>query len=345
MMRSVRRRLGTTLCVLAVVLALVAVFIGRNYNPADTLPRVTAASNAKEIHVDFVSVVNLPLGARVVFRGTQIGTVNAIDLVPGAARLTLGIEDEAKVPVGSTAELRQLTMLGDIYVALTPPDGPSARLLQGGDAIGLADSDPGPQIEDIITNLADFMAGGSLMRVQDAVGKVNSSVDVQGVDLSAVSRVGARTVEDLARDTDHLDSMIDSLQEVSAEISADPTALGYTFGQAGRTGLTEVFKAVNEGFKLVAGSSRLAFGLNWLTPRLAQLNPFLEKLVPLLRSYSTHSTQFNGNAGELVDVAQNKLIPFADNGAVSLDKVTMKSGDTEVTESVAAVLRMIGALK
>ncbi len=333
------------LCVLAVVVALGVVVAGRNYNPAGFLPRITASSDAKEVHVDFVSAVNLPLGARVVFRGTQIGTVNAIDLVPNAARLTLGIENEAKVPVGSKAELRQLTMLGDIYVALTPPDGGAQRMLEDGDAIGLADSDPGPQIEDIITNLADFMAGGSLMRAQDAIDRVNSSVDSRGVDLPAVSRVGAETIEDLAGRTRHLDSMIDSLEKTSAEIAADPAALGYTFGQAGHIGLEQVFKAVNEGFKLVAGSSRLAFGLNWLTPRLAQLNPFLSKLVPLLRSYSAHSTQFNGNAGKLIDVAQNDVIPFAENGAISVDKITMNSGDDDVTRSVASVLRMIGALK
>ncbi|GAA3947857.1 MlaD family protein [Gordonia caeni] len=339
-----KRRLGLVLCVLAVVAALVVVVVGRGSNPANTLPRL-ASGGSSTLYVDFVSVVNLPLGARVLSRGTQIGTVDDIDLVPNAARLTLGLEPEAQLPVGTRAELRQLTMLGDIYVALTPPTDDTGEMLGDGDVINLADTDPGPQIEDIITNLADFLAGGSLMRVQDAVRQTNRAVDVQRIDLPAVSATGARTIDDLAAGTAELSAMIVSLERATTEIASDPGELGYAFGPAGHKGLRAVFNAVNEGFKLVAGSSELAFGLNWLTPRLAQLNPFLDKLVPLLRSYSAHSTQFNGNIGKVVDVTQNKLIPFAQNGGIALDKITVDSGDTEATRSVASVLRMIGALR
>lgn len=340
-----RRGLGTVLCVLAVVAALVAVIAGRGYNPASMLPRLTASSGSRTLYVDFVSVVNLPLGARVLSRGAQIGTVEDIELVPDAARLTLGIEPEVTLPVGTRAELRQLTMLGDIYVALTPPaGGQNGARLGDGDVIGLGDSDPGPQIEDIITHLADFMAGGSIMRVQDAIRQVNDAVDIHDVNLPAASATGAQTIEDLAAGTSELSAMIDSLDAAAGEIAADPAELGYAFGPAGHTGLDAVFNAVNEGFKLVAGSSRLAFGLSWLTPRLAQLNPFMDKLVPLLRSYSAHSTQFNGNAGALIDLTENTLVPFARNGGVSLEKITL-SGDDEVTGSVIAVLRMIGALR
>lgn len=341
-----RRSAGVKLfaCMTMVVAALLVVVIGRAQNPANLLHRATSSSSySKTVYVDFVSVVNLPLGARVLSRGTQIGTVDSITLVPAAARLTLTVDPQAYLPAGTTADLRQLTMLGDIYVALTPPVTATGPSLGDGDVIGLADSDPGPQIEDILTNLADFMAGGSVMRVQDAVRRVNASVDVPGLDLRSASRTGATAIAELAAGTSHLDTIVSGLEASAAEIADDPEALGYAFGPAGHVGLNAVFDAVNEGFKLVAGSSELAFGLNWLTPRLAQLNPFMEQLVPLLRSYSAHSTEFNGSIGSLIDVAETKLIPFARNGAISVEQVTM--GDDEVTRSVAAVLRMIGALR
>ncbi len=342
-MRS-RPALKLLLCVLAVVVAALVAVLGRAENPASLLHRITSSSaHSKVMYVDFVSVVNLPLGAPVLARGAQIGTVEAIELVPGAARLSLGVDPAAYLPAGTTAELRQLTILGDIYVALTPPAGASGPSLGAGAVIGLADSDPGPQIEDILTNLADFMAGGALLRVQDAARQVNESVAVDGLDMRSVARTGALAIDDLAAGTAQLDAMVGSLEEATSTIISNPGELGYAFGPAGHSGLRAVFDAVNEGFKLVAGSSELAFGLNWLTPRLAQLNPFMEQLVPLLRSYSAHSTEVNGNLGAIGALAQDKLIPFAQHGAISIEEVTLH-GD-EKTRSVAAVLRMIGALR
>lgn len=341
-----RRGASLVLCVLAVVAALVVVAVGRGTNPANLLPKLTSpSSNSTTLYVDFASVVNLPLGARVLSRGTQIGTLESIELVPNAARLTLGITPDAQVLRGSKAELRQSTMLGDIYVALIPPASSNAPLLHGGDVIGLHDTDPGPQIEDIITNLADFMAGGSVMRVQDSIRKVNESVDIKGGDLRAAWRVGAHDIQDLARGTDELNSMIDTLDSASREIASDSALLGKTMGPQGQFAVESVFDAISEGFKLVAGSSALAIGLSWLTPRLAELNPFLEKIIPLLRSYSTTSTQFNGNTGKVIDLTQTKLLPFAKNGAVSVDKVTVGADRREATRSVTAVLRMIGAVR
>ncbi|HEY9311265.1 MlaD family protein [Williamsia sp.] len=342
----VRRGISWALCVCAVVVALVVVTAGRGVNPANVIPRLmTSSSDSRVLYVDFVSVVNLPLGARVLLRGAQIGTLESIDLIPEAARLRLGIDEQAQVPVGSTAELRQSTLLGDIYVALTPPPDQTNANLGDGDTIPLQDTDPGPQIEDIITNLADFMSGGSILRVQDAIREVNDSVDVPGGNLPAAARVGAEDIQDLARGTDELNSIISSLQDATTEVARDPEALGYSMGPAGQKGLIAVFDSVNEGFKLVAGSGALAFGLNWLTPRLAELNPFLDELVPLLRTYSTSSTQINGNLGNLIDVAQTKIGPFLTNGAVSVDALTVNGDDTDVTRSVTSVLRMIGALR
>ncbi|MGW4479507.1 MlaD family protein [Rhodococcus triatomae] len=340
----IRRRLGLIVGIGAVVAALGVVFAGQGVNPANTLPRLVAGgSGGKEIHVDFVSVVNLPLGARVLSRGAQIGTLEDIELVSDAARLTLSLSPQAQVPKGSKAELRQTTILGDIYVALVPPSEQTTEYLEDGDAIPLSDTDPGPQIEDIITNLADFMAAGSIMRVQDAVREVNASVDVPGGDLPGASRVGAETIADLAAGTNELDAVIESLRRSTTSVASDPASLGKAFGADGRFGIGAVFGAVDGGFKLIAGVDNLNAGLMWLVPRLAQLNPFLDQLVPILRSYSESSTELAGNGGKLVGLYDNQLVPFAANGAIALDKVSF--GDSDTTRSVTSVLRMMGALR
>ena len=113
-------KLGLSLA--TIVVALIVVIAGHSQNPANFLPRLTSSSDySKTLYVDFISAVNLPLGARVLSRGTPIGAVESIGLQPDAARLKLNIDPRVELREGTTAELRQLTMLGDIYVALTPP--------------------------------------------------------------------------------------------------------------------------------------------------------------------------------------------------------------------------------
>lgn len=345
--RGTRRAIASAACVLAVVVAVVVALVGGGVNPANLIPKVAASTTSgTTLYVDFTSVVNLPLGARVLSRGSQIGILDSIDLAPNAARLKLKIDQGIELPQGTTADLRQSTILGDVYVALTPPSRRGGPLLGNNDRIPLSDTDPGPQVEDIVVNLADFMSGGSLLRVQDALRQVNASVEVPGMSLPKAAAVGARDIRELAASTDDIDAMIRSLDQTSTEIASRPEVLGYSFGPEGRESLTQLFNAVGGGFELVAGARDLSVGLNWLTPRLNQLNPFLARLVPLLRTYSSSSLQFNGNSGKLIDLAQDKVAPFVRDGApVSLDRIAVKGSNSDDTRSVTSVLRMIGALR
>lgn len=342
-----RRAIASAACVLAVVVAIVVSLVGGGVNPANLIPKLAAStSSGTTLYVDFTSVVNLPLGARVLSRGSQIGILDSIDLAPNAARLKLKIDEGIELPKGTTADLRQSTILGDVYVALTPPNRRDGPMLGDNDRIPLSDTDPGPQVEDIVVNLADFMSGGSLLRVQDALRQVNSSVDVPGMNLPKAAAVGARDIRDLAASTDDLDAMIRSLDQTSTEISSRPDDLGYSFDAEGRQSLTALFDAVAGGFELVAGARDLSVGLGWLTPRLNQLNPFLSRLVPLLRTYSTSSLQFNGNSGKLIDLAQDKVAPFIRDGApISVDRITVKGSNRDDTQAVTSVLRIIGAVR
>ena len=172
-------KLGLSLA--TIVVALIVVIAGHSQNPANFLPRLTSSSDySKTLYVDFISAVNLPLGARVLSRGTPIGAVESIGLQPDAARLKLNIDPGSELREGTTAELRQLTMLGDIYVALTPAGGwirrPAVGRRCGHRARPFRPRTPGRGHPDQSRRLH---VRGSIMRAQDAVRKLNSSVDVR----------------------------------------------------------------------------------------------------------------------------------------------------------------------
>src|SRR3546814_21005407 len=61
-------------------------------------------------------------GSDVKVRGVNIGEVDGIRLVDGAAEVTLRIHDGEQVPVDATAIIRPQTPFGDKYVDIEPGD-------------------------------------------------------------------------------------------------------------------------------------------------------------------------------------------------------------------------------
>ena len=82
------------------------------YTPRDTY----------NIKIQFSSVLNLPARAKVDSGGVQIGVLDRVQLDGTTAVTYVEIAGDTKLPVNTRAELRQATPLGDIYIALLPPD-------------------------------------------------------------------------------------------------------------------------------------------------------------------------------------------------------------------------------
>jgi phospholipid/cholesterol/gamma-HCH transport system substrate-binding protein len=69
----------------------------------------------------FDSVAGLDAKAAVRMAGVQIGTVEAVELQDGRAKLTLRINPDVQVPRGAEAAVKTMGLLGDKYVDLVPP--------------------------------------------------------------------------------------------------------------------------------------------------------------------------------------------------------------------------------
>ena len=134
---------------------------GHSQNPANFLPRLTSSSDySKTLYVGFHFRGQPSAGRAGAVAGTPIGAVESIGLQPDAARLKLNIDPRVELREGTTAELRQLTMLGDIYVALTPPAaGSGGPPLGDGAVIGLDHSGPRTPGRGHPDQSADFMSG------------------------------------------------------------------------------------------------------------------------------------------------------------------------------------------
>src|SRR3546814_1507109 len=90
-------------------------------------------------------------GSDVKVRGVNIGEVDGIRLVDGAAEVTLRIHDGEQVPVDATAIIRPKTLFGEKFVDIEPDDAEeSGPFLDDGGVI--SDTQGGFELEAVLAD-------------------------------------------------------------------------------------------------------------------------------------------------------------------------------------------------
>src|SRR4026207_1467558 len=84
------------------------------------LPAPGLTANSITVTAVFSNALNLPAKAKVKLNGADIGEVESTHARNFTARVTMRIRSDVPVRVGTTAQLRSATPLGDVFVALKP---------------------------------------------------------------------------------------------------------------------------------------------------------------------------------------------------------------------------------
>ncbi|CAM5367881.1 hypothetical protein SALBM135S_08529 [Streptomyces alboniger] len=97
--------------------------------------------------------------AEVKLRGVVVGEVEKIDTGARTARLTLALQPDkiGRVPSDVRAQLLPTTLFGQRYVALVPPEHPSARPLTAGSVIPQDRSRSAVELEQVLDNLLPLL--------------------------------------------------------------------------------------------------------------------------------------------------------------------------------------------
>lgn len=146
------------------------------------LPAPGMGSGGYLLNAVFSNALNLPAHAKVKLAGADVGQLEAMVARNYTAVTTLRIMDGVRVPVGSTAELRSATPLGDVFVAIKPPapPDPAAPLLKGGDTIGLTDTRAAATVESVLSSAALLVNGGAVRNFTNIVNGAGKATGDQG---------------------------------------------------------------------------------------------------------------------------------------------------------------------
>jgi phospholipid/cholesterol/gamma-HCH transport system substrate-binding protein len=207
------------------------------------------------VTAEFTDVLDLAPGAGVKVNDVTVGSVQAVSLNGWTAVVSLRVQGAVALPDNATAAVRQTSLLGEKFVALsTPPAGeqPQGRLSEG-DLIPLSRTRRAAEVEEVLAALGLVLNGGGLANLKtinfevvqalagreeearDALSKLDTFVaglDAQKADIvravDALDRLSARLAEQrqaIGAAVEAFDPGLSVLAEQREQLTAALTAL------------------------------------------------------------------------------------------------------------------------
>lgn len=296
------------------------------------LPAPSAGASTYPVSATFTNALNLPFKAKVRLSGADVGEVDSMVAQNYTAVVTMRIASDVHIPVGTKAELRSATPLGDVFVSLTPPAVADDRsALTPGDVIPLDSTASAASVEDVLSTAAMLVNGGAIRNLTKVINGMGRAVGGKGEDLGTFIDESTRLTQSLAArsgavkraltQTGDLAATMAARQEsIDAAIAAAGPALGAVADNTGR--IVDLVAQVNRitlqlaklpsvrgepSRSMIADLNRLSAELNAasLEPN-ASLDQFNALFGPVLKVA-------NGTAAHVdIDLADLALGAFAD---------------------------------
>ncbi|WP_240431228.1 MlaD family protein [Mycobacterium kyogaense] len=291
-----------------------------------------------DLVAEFANVLNLPDRAKVVMDGTTVGVVTDVRIAGDHVDVTTRLDRDVIVPTDVRAVLQQATVLGDIYVALEPPQDADRTVgaMTPGARIPLTQTISPPQLEDTIAHMANFIGSGSIQRAQNSLIRINSVTPATDEVRRVVSQVTA-DVTDLSDNIGTVDTLIQGVQQTANVLAVRTPALSLLFSQQGVAGLDRDMVLANTFGRLLPSLGTIYNGGYWLVPLITSLANALESVQGSKRAIEAEYPLYRQF---IIDyfMRQDKY------PAVNITSIIGPDG-RELSGNVEQVLRMLGAAR
>lgn len=176
-----RPALRRTSALLASLLAGVLTLTACDFDGAYDLPLPGSpvdADDSYEITADFNDILNIVPRSPVMVDDVTVGEVTEVERVGWHARVTLRIRDDVELPDNAVAQVKQVSLLGEKYIALDDPAGaqPTGKLADG-DHIGLDETARSPEVEEVLGALSMLLSGGGVGQLSTIFDELNQLMD------------------------------------------------------------------------------------------------------------------------------------------------------------------------
>lgn len=173
------------------------------------LPAPSVGAESYTLTATFANGLNLPLKAKVRLSGADVGEVVSMQAKDYTAVVTMAVRKGVQLPVGSVAELRTATPLGDVFVAIKPPPTPGPELLADGDTLGLGSTASAATVEAVLSSAAVLVNGGVVRDLTKVVNGLGRAAGDNGDTFGDLVRQSTRLAETLSGRSEQIQTTLD----------------------------------------------------------------------------------------------------------------------------------------
>ncbi|MEV5003169.1 MCE family protein [Nocardioides sp. LML1-1-1.1] len=122
--------------------------------------------DAFEVTAYFRDVLNVVPRSPVMVDDVVVGEVSEVERSGWNAKVKLLVRKDVELPDNAIADIRQVSLLGEKYVALeAPTEQPATGRLSEGDTIELAATGRNPEVEEVLGALSFLLTGGGVAQL------------------------------------------------------------------------------------------------------------------------------------------------------------------------------------
>lgn len=203
-----------------------------------TMPKLGGQSGpGYTLHAQFANVLNLPQEAQVRVGAAVVGHVASISTKDFRADVGMRIAKHVRIPVGTTAEVRFDSPLGDEYVELTVPTSITADLKPGA-VLTESDTSTAPSIEDTLSALGTVLNGAGINQLQTIISELDQALGGNSPEVRQLLNQLVTLVSGLNAHKAQIDGALNGVDRLASQLAAGKQVIG--------NGIAEITPAVVE---------------------------------------------------------------------------------------------------
>ncbi|WP_327149009.1 MCE family protein [Nocardia sp. NBC_01329] len=226
MMRTIRRARRAMAALVAAGTVVLASGCGLNVEDIP-LPKPGIGGDTFTLQAVFENALNLPDQAKVKIGGSDVGVVTNIETENFQAIVDMQIRKDIDLPVGTTAELRQATPLGDVFIAVSkPPTEQNSQLLTDGDTLPIDKTSAGATVEELLLSVSLMFNGGGIAHLTRLGTELDSIVGGRSDQLVHLVNEITGVVSSINANSSRIDSVLGEFNVLADTLDARRTELG-----------------------------------------------------------------------------------------------------------------------
>ena len=184
------------------------------------------ADEAYEVTAEFDDVLSVVPRSPVMVDDVVVGEVIEVERSDWHAVLTLRVRDDVRLGDNAVAEIRQVSLLGEKYVALEDPTGtePTGQLGEG-DTITLDRTGRNPEVEEVLGALSFLLSGGGVAQLGTITRELNLAMSGREPELRDLLGSLESFVGTLDEQKGDIISALESINNLTSTLNRERTTI------------------------------------------------------------------------------------------------------------------------